>query len=279
MPLQDIKMIKKIVLGVPIADVAKQEALELVSSWIDAKETSCRVIATVGPEFVLTAQTDTQFRSILGQTDLNLPDGIGLYLTGITQRITGLDFMLELCSKASHQNWTIGLLGGQDGVGEKTRKVLLAQFPGLKFSFVQDGGEADETIRHVNSNKPLIVHGRNTKNENYKLRTMNAVPTCDLLFVALGHPKQEKFLFAVKKKILNSQFSILNFKVGMGVGGAFDEISGKIPRTPVWLSALGLKWLFRVIVEPRQTKIVRIKRMFNAVVVFPWMVVRERFGK
>jgi N-acetylglucosaminyldiphosphoundecaprenol N-acetyl-beta-D-mannosaminyltransferase len=79
----------------------------------------------------------------------------------------------------------------------------------------------------------------------------------DILFVALGAPKQERWIF----ENLNKLESV---KLAMGVGGAFDFLSGKTKRAPLWMRKIGLEWFWRLIIEPR-----RVKRIIDAVIVFP----------
>ena len=98
------------------------------------------------------------------------------------------------------------------------------------------------------------------KNEEVIAKINNFKP--DLLFVAYGPGKQEKWIAANKAK--------LEVGVAMGIGGTFDELTGKVRPVPTWMGRMGLKWLGRLIQEPR-----RIKRIWTAVVVFPWMVYRE----
>jgi len=85
-----------------------------------------------------------------------------------------------------------------------------------------------------------------------------------ILFVALGAPKQEKWIVE-NLKLMPS------VKLVMGVGGAFDFMAGRARRAPKFLRAIGLEWLWRLFCQPR-----RIIRIFKAVVVFPWLVIRNR---
>lgn len=253
----------KQILNVKIDDISQEEFLSKATGWLlNNKEKIPKLIATVGPEFLLTAQKDIEFKSILNSTDLSIPDGVGLQIvSGARNRLPGLEMMLELCRIAHNYKLRIGLFGGGEGVAKKTEQKLLEMFPGVLVTFAIDGKEADRIIGHTYS----IVDKRLT----HQLK-------CDILFVALGHPKQEMFLWNTRLKILNSQFSTFNFKVGMGVGGAFDELSGHIPLCPAWISSLGLKWLYRILVEPMGTKTKRIKRVFKAVVMFPLAVLKEK---
>ncbi len=231
----------KTVLGVKIDDVSFEEALEKVSGWLGGKETkTSKIIVTPGPEFLLTAQKDEEFRRILNAADLSLPDGFGLQLYGgIKNRVPGTDFMLAICQLAAKSGWSIGLLGGQAGVAQKTAAVLRQEFPDLKIAAAIDGPAADR-----------ILSGSDTIN--------NSKQRIDSLFVAFGHPRQEKLLWRLRGQ----------YRVGMGIGGAFDYITGERVRPPKWLRVMGLEWLWRLLTQPR-----RLGRIFNAVVVFPLKLV------
>lgn len=228
---------KKTVLGVKIDDVSRQEAADFII------KNSPRLVFTTGPEFLVTAQENPEFKKILNSADLNIPDGIGLKLfCGFKNSFPGVDLMLDLCKLASEKNLTVGLFGGQEDVAKKTAQALVKRFKGLKVKFAIDGEEADR----------LIDSG---------LRRNDMV---DFLFVGLGHPKQEKFL----SRTYNLEPR--TFKVGMGVGGSFDFISGNLPRPPELLRKFGLGWLYRGFTKPGHWK-----RIFKALVIFPWLVIKE----
>src|SRR5574340_38368 len=119
------------VLGVRIDDLPFNQSLAKVTAWLEEKNLARpRVIVTPGPEFLLTAQKDEEFRRILNASNLSLPDGFGLRLFGgVKNRVPGVDFMLALCQKAVKEDWSIGLLGGREGVAGKAAANLRKQFP------------------------------------------------------------------------------------------------------------------------------------------------------
>lgn len=200
---------KKYVLGIKIDDVDMDEALNIVHKWLQKR--GKHYIVTPNPEFIMTSQKDLEFKKILNAADLSIPDGAGLKLSGkVKNTIPGVDLMEKLVEKSIDWAVTIGFLGGQEGVAEKTAECLQKKYPGVKIDFTSP----------------------------------------DLLFVAFGHPKQEKWIYQNLPK--------LNVKVAMGVGGAFDYLSGRVPRAPIGLRNLGLEWLFRLIIQPW-----RVKRQLN----------------
>ncbi len=209
---ESITIMKKYILGVKIDDVTMDEAVEIVHTWLQKSDK--HYIVTPNPEFLMTAQKDLEFKRILNDADLSIPDGTGLKLSGqVKNTFPGVDLMEKLVGKSVDWAVTIGFLGGRNGVAEKASERLQKKYPGIK-------------IISVDSEK---VEGE-----------------CDILFVAFGHPKQEKWIY--------QNLPNLPVKVAMGVGGAFDYMAGHIPRAPKWLRKLGLEWLFRLAIQPWRIK-------------------------
>jgi len=166
-----------------------------------------RFIVTPNPEMVMLAQKDEEFRKFLNQADLSICDGSGLRLKDKRlQIIKGTDLMLELIK---HGHKTL-LVGGAPGVAQKAAEKL-----GVV-------GISEPDIKAINRIKP------------------------DLLFVALGQVKQEKWIVKNLPK--------LKVKVAMGVGGALDQIVRPWLRAPKFLQILGLEWLYRLILQPWRLK-------------------------
>ncbi|MBI4036772.1 WecB/TagA/CpsF family glycosyltransferase [Candidatus Daviesbacteria bacterium] len=211
---------KKTVLGVKIDDVSMDEALETVHGWLKKSfgyAQDKHYIVTPNPEFLITAQKDLEFKRILNEADLSIPDGVWLKLSGVKNTVPGVDLMEKLVEKSTDWAVTVGFLGGRNGVAEKAVKCLLQKYPEIKITFAI-------------SDPPTSFH----------------LPPTDLLFVAFGHPKQEKWIA--------ENLSYIPVKIAMGVGGAFDYISGKVPRAPKFLRDFGLEWLFRLIAQPWRIK-------------------------
>lgn len=183
-------------------------------------------------EFMVRAQEDEEFRNILNSADFCLCEGRGLWrmarLLGVKleQNINGVDLIYNLVSKFKIQNSTLFLFGGTEDVVKKTAEKLGDSIIGFEHGY-QD---LDKIINKINQVKP------------------------DVLLVGLGSPKQEKFIYYNLKKMPS-------VKLAIGVGGAFDFISGHVRRAPHVLQKIGLEWLWRLILEPR-----RIKRIYNGVV-------------
>ena len=144
-------------------------------------------------------------------------------------KVTGSDLIYLLCKQSEQEAFTIGLLGGQKGVAERCAERLRKLHPNLNINFISQGGN-------------ISWDGRMSSEAENDLKLTKV----DILFVAFGHIKQEKWIQNYKDSV--------NAKVFIGVGGAFDYISGKIPRAPKFLRDLGLEWFFRVMVEPWRLK-------------------------
>lgn len=200
-------------------------------------------ITTPNPEFLVFAQKHPWFQKILIQSDIAIPDGIALFWakevlskkgffsrlffgfwTGLKiiftgwgeKRITGTDLMEKLCQLAAENNWTVYLLGGKEGVAQKTLKILQKKYFGLK------GWAEAEPKEEINKKQPTF------------------------LFVAFGMGKQEKFI--------GDNWPRLRVKLAMGVGGAFDYLSGEVKRAPQWVQKMGFEWLYRLLKEPWRWK-------------------------
>lgn len=201
-------------------------------------------LATVNPEFLVLAQRDSSFKKILKKTDLRTIDGFGItwlsrwLYNKKTKRITGVDTADILCEWAEKNDLSVFFLGGF-GVAKKAAKVKKKEYPKLLIAGSMDG--------NPNELSPEIIQ---------------AQP--DIIFVAFGCPKQEQWIAQYKDQIPN-------LKIAIGIGGTFDFWTGKMKRAPEWMQKFGLEWLYRLIQEPT-----RIKRIWNAVVVFSFLCGKDR---
>ncbi len=219
------------IFGVKLDNISFEDAIKIVkNSFFSKKQIK---IFTPNPEILLKAKKDKNFKEILNNADLLIPDGSGLvFFSKIKKNIPGIDFMLAICKLAEKENKKVFLLGGKNGVAQKTKDALKNMFFNINIC---------EVSEDLSSCYNLI------KNSNP-----------DIIFVALGAPKQEIWI----SENLNKFPTI---KVAMGVGGAFDILSGKIKRAPLFLRKIHLEWLWRFLKEPKK----RFKRIINAVFVFP----------
>ncbi|MBD3311748.1 MAG: WecB/TagA/CpsF family glycosyltransferase [Candidatus Magasanikbacteria bacterium] len=239
---------KKDVLGVKLDMLTKKEVLLKITSFLDNNKGY--KIYTPNPEMLVDAQKDKEFRDILNSSDLNTCDGKGIeFVTkGRIRRIPGVDLMLDICKLAAEREKSVYLLGsGSEDVVEKTKKELIKKFPKLKISGIHPGPKI--TMKQYNN---ITIQIDLNKEENQQIINNINLTKPDILFVAFGHPKQEKWINQYLKEMPS-------LKIAMGVGGSFDFISGKVKRAPKWIRTIGLEWLWRLILQPW-----RIKRIWKA---------------
>ena len=230
---------KTFLLGVGFSNASEQEVLEFIYTGLQNSSKKYYIV-TPNPELLVIAQKDSNYKTTLNNAKLALADGIGILwaarLMGkpLKQRITGADLTESLCNHVSKQPITVSFLGGGPNIAEFTAECLQKKYPGLKVSWFSQ--EYDKSLKDKET---------------------------DILFVAFGSPKQEIWIA--------DNLNDLNAKVVMGVGGAFDFITGKVPRAPKFLRNLGLEWLFRLIMQPW-----RIKRQVS-LIRFVFLVIKEKF--
>lgn len=214
-------------------------------------------IVTANPEILLEAKRDAGYWQALHGADFRTVDGFGLQMAGWLNdaspaRLSGVELAEMIFARADKKKQKVALLGGQEGAADKSAWLMRSKFPNLKISAFQ-GGQVDDN--------GMGDHAAETALHNLQ----SEAP--EVLFVAYGHPKQEKWI----AKNLNNLPSL---KIIMGIGGTFDFWSGKIKRAPSFLQKLGLEWLWRLYQEPH-----RWRRIINAVLIFPLVIVKEYLGK
>lgn len=220
------------VLGVKVDDINEIEVLEKVEKFLQDKKQN--YIVTPNPEIIVAAQNDPDLKAILNKADLAIPDGVGLKLAGVKNRVTGVDLMHNLIRVANDKGYTVGFIGGKKGVAKKAAEIFQKEYPLLKITFAEDGGMINEEGLMINEKKQEI-HQSSIINHD-------SLPKADLLFVAFGHGKQEKWIARYLDKI--------PVKVTMTVGGSLDYVAGEVKRAPKSLRDLGLEWLFRLTMQP-----------------------------
>jgi exopolysaccharide biosynthesis WecB/TagA/CpsF family protein len=136
--------------------------------------------------------------------------------------LNGSDFTLQLLALAARRDWGVFLYGGEPKVAELAAQALHRRVPGVRIVGVQDGfsGERDAIARQVRASG------------------------ADLVIVALGNPVQEVWL--------DEWLPETGCRLGVGVGAFLDFVSGRVPRAPAWMHAIGLEWVYRLYREPRR---------------------------
>lgn len=211
------------------------------------EDSSTDYVVTVNPEFLVTAEENSDFKRILRGASLRTSDGVGVSLFSkfSLSRASGVDIMLALAQELEESSKSFFLFGAKKGVAEKAAQNLKSTFPDLNIAGTLDGVKASK-----NSNVEVIKE---------------ASP--DLLFVALGAQKQERWIAENKE-------SLSSCKVAIGVGGAFDILAGVKSRAPKLMRKSGLEWLWRFILEPS-----RAPRIYEAVIYFPYLILKRRTFK
>ncbi len=241
------------ILDVRIDEVTVDEAKAKAQGFLH--EQKLRRIFTPNPEILVAAHRHDSFRSILNTADLSLCDGKGLsfFSEGKLNRITGVDFMLELLGIAEKEHKSVFLLGsGKTKTVKKLFDFIQTTYPNLHVAgmhpgpnfFIRKGAIVYKTTEEKRVNQQVVEEIQRSKP--------------DILFVAFGHEKQEIWIDTHAK-------DLKGVKIAMGVGGAFDYISGSVRRAPKWLRVAGFEWLYRFFTQPK-----RFARIITAIIIFPY---------
>lgn len=250
----------KRIAGVPINTDSEKIILEYIRKYLkkngnlSIKDRSAGInplmIFTPNPEIITASMHDDKLRKIITKAQINIPDGWGVCwamkrLYGIKiNRLSGVDLMQNLCRLSSEEGFRIGLIGGKARVALSTHECLHKIYPNLSihdFSPPELNVSAGELIvgSHVQDSRKSYFRDLVEKMKTVRI---------DILFVALGCPKQEYFIQNVKVQMANvkSKKPLLL----MAVGGAFDYISGLASRPPEYIRNNNLEWLYRLIHQP-----------------------------
>ena len=216
---------RTVVLGIGIDAVSTRQAVERVLTWI--QEERCRQVVTVNPEFIVTARRNAAFRRVLQDADLAVADGIGTVLAArilghvLPERVGGVDLVEQIAVSAS-PGTRLFLLGAETGIAVMAGSRLVERNAGLCIAGTYAGSprpeHEDDIVRRIVGARP------------------------DVLLVAYGAPAQELWIARNKDR--------LHVPVCIGVGGAFDFISGRASRAPRFVQRVGLEWLYRLAHEP-----------------------------
>jgi N-acetylglucosaminyldiphosphoundecaprenol N-acetyl-beta-D-mannosaminyltransferase len=220
------------VLGVRVDRLSQQQALTAIDQLITLhrqnKALTCQQVVTVNPEFVMTAQHNTTFRQYINQAAIVVPDGMGIvwatrYLRlPVPERVTGTDMLPELARLCAQKGYRLYLLGAAPGVAEMAAERLQALAPGLQIAGTY-AGSPDPAEEDAISER---IHAAQA----------------DVLCVAYGAPAQDLWI--------GRNLTRLPVAVAMGVGGAFDFLTGRQVRAPRLMQRAGLEWLYRLYREP-----------------------------
>lgn len=196
--------------------------------------TSTRQIATVNAQFYVLAEKCPEFRACLERAEYVCADGMSIVwacralLAAKVPRIAGVDLVSNLCEAGAAQGLRVFLLGGRPGTASESARILESKYPGLviagtlcpEYGFETREAELEVVLTTLHKAKP------------------------DVVFLALGAPKQELFISRYVRP--------LQIPLAVGVGGSFEMISGVVERAPSWMQASGLEWCHRLSQEPHR---------------------------
>ena len=221
------------VLGVRVDAVQIPEVVARMEEWIVRRE-ACYFVAVTDMHSVMEAQHDAQFKDILNSADIVVPDGFPLVWLGrrkgfprMRRRVYGPELMLRFCAESVSKKYRHFFYGGAPGVAEELKSRFAVQFPGLIIVGSFCPPFRPLTTEEDEAAIAAIEHSR-----------------ADIVWVGLGAPKQERWMFAKRDK--------LRVPLLVGVGAAFDFHTGRVAQAPSWMREHGLEWIFRLSREPRR---------------------------
>ncbi len=223
------------ILGVRVSKHSIDSASDKIAEYVKNGEKG-KCVYTPNSEIIMVAYRDSEFKDVLNSADMLLADGIGVVYASkivknpISQRAAGYDTACKVLEKLSEYEAGVYLFGAAEGVAQKAGEEICKRYPGIRICGVSNGyfdeKREREIIDDINSKKP------------------------DILFVCLGAPKQEKWIYAHKDE--------MDFGVAMGIGGSLDVFAGTVKRAPEFYQKHGIEWLYRLLKQPK-----RIVRMLD----------------
>jgi N-acetylglucosaminyldiphosphoundecaprenol N-acetyl-beta-D-mannosaminyltransferase len=243
------------VAGVLVDDLSMEEAIDAIERLVAAGGRAA--VVTPNVDHVVRVRADPEFAAIYREAALVLADGMPvvwaarLLGTPLREKVSGSDLFPRLCARAAERGYGVFLLGGQPGAAETAARRLTERHPALRVvghccpppGFEHDPAWSARIVRQVADARP------------------------HLLFVALGSPKQERW---IRRHLADCQVP-----VALGVGATIDFEAGVVRRAPGWMQRAGLEWLWRLLMEPR--------RLWRRYLVedpkFLWYVARQRWRR
>lgn len=234
------------ILGAPVDKVTMAETMAILEHFVAEKRP--HIVVTADASGLAQAQSDPEHLEIVRSADLITPDSIGVMWAAkrqgqpLPERVSGVDLVDRVCALSADKGYRVYFLGAAPGVAELAAEKLRLKHPGCNIVGARHGyfpADSDDLVaQEVATFKP------------------------DFLFVAMGIPRQEKFIVATMKTI--------NASVAMGVGGSFDVFSGRTKRAPKMIQKIKMEWAWRLLLNPK--KIGKVAALPK----FVMMVLRER---
>lgn len=242
-------------LNIKIDNLTMDEALQRIDFFVS--EGTCRYIVTPNLDHIVTLEKDPVFAEAYKNADLILADGKPLLWISrwlkcpIKEKLSGADLFPRICQLAAEKEYKVFLLGAAEGVAAAAAEKLQKKYTGLrivgtyapKYGFEEDQQELENIKSLIRMAKP------------------------DILGVALGSPKGEKFIYAHLQEY--------GVPLSISIGATLDFEAGKIRRAPRWMSDIGVEWLFRITQDPKRL----IKRYWNDAVSILPIINKYRYQK
>lgn len=234
------------VLGVSISKVTMREATSKVKEFVHSE--TFHSIYTPNPEIVMLAKNDSAFHQILEEADLVVPDGIGVVIASklkkgekLPERVAGYDLVQNTMKEAVKEGYKYYFFGSKPGISDEAAVKMREAYPGIQIVGTRNGYFKPEDEKEI-------------------IADINA-SGANILLVALGAPRQEKWIEANKHLMPN-------IRVAIGVGGSLDVMSGNVKRAPITFQKLGLEWFYRLLKEPTRFKRMLVLPKFLIKVIF-----------
>ena len=234
--------------GIPVANLSEGEVVEAIDKLI--LEGGSHYGAVVSAAKIVAADRDENLKRTLLDADLVTADGMSVVWAsrllgqGLKQRVTGIDLFERLVEHAANARLSVYFLGAREESVRGVVEVFSKRYPSLRIAGYHNG--------YFDESEPKSVCDA--------IRLSRA----DLLFVAMGSPKQEHWIA--------SNVGLTGAGFALGVGGSFDHLSGLARRAPLWMQRSGLEWLHRLVQEPRRLW----RRYLVGNTAFIWLVIRQR---
>lgn len=223
-------MSKKVdVLGIEFDNMTQKQMIDMIKTRIKQKKKA--FIVTANPEIVMKAQRDQDYKDTLQSADFIIPDGVGIMLGAkmlkrpLIERIAGFDLMTELLAVANKDCLNVFFLGSKDNVIQMMIRNVKQEYPNVRIGGYHHG--------YFDGNDPHITD-------------MVKKANSDLVFVAMGFPRQERW---IQKNV-----NVFEKGIFIGVGGSFDVLAGVVKRAPTIWRSWKIEWLYRLCKQPSRWK-------------------------
>lgn len=244
------------VLDIPIDDISLDEAIRRSEAFL--RDGGFHQVVTPGPEFILESLHHPAFKRVLQESDLSIPDGMGLkvgsLLRGprIRHRIAGVDYVHALMKLAARDGYSVFFLGAKPGVGERAFQHLQKEFPNLKLAGTDP-----------------MQRGWWGRLSDARLLERIHLAKPDILLVALGFPRQDLWIHQHRE-------ALHDVTIAVGIGRTLDYFAGEIQRPSKFLRRFGFEWLgtFFGASKYHQAKL-RRRRVWNALWHYPWTLLTK----